>query len=182
MGGFFVRKFNNSKIFRVVIISILIAMQIVLSRLLSINLTYLKIGFSFIPLMFAAYLYGPAGGVIVATVSDLIGAIAMPSGPFFPGFTVTAALSGFIFGLTFHKNLSTPKIVAGVIANEVICSLLLNTLWLSILYTSAFSVLITSRIWQCIVMATIQIAFAEVFFHRLKIAKKLKVEVLRKEK
>lgn len=176
------KKFNNSKIFRVAITAILIAMQIVLSRMLSINLQYLKIGFSFIPLMFASYLYGPAGGVIVATVSDVIGALAMPSGPFFPGFTVTAALSGFIFGITFHKNLTTPKIIAGVIANELICSLFLNTLWLSILYTSAFTALITTRIWQCVVMATIQIAFAEVFFHKLKIAKRLKVEVLKKQK
>ncbi len=176
------RKFNNSKLFRVAVTAILIAMQIVLSRMLSINLQYLKIGFSFIPLMFAAYLYGPAGGVIVATVSDIIGALAMPSGPFFPGFTVTAALSGFILGITFHKNLTTPRIIAGVIANELICSLFLNTLWLSILYTSAFTTLIATRVWQCIVMATIQIAFAEVFFHKLKIAKRLKVEVLKKQK
>lgn len=176
------RKFNNSKLFRVAIISVLIAMQIVLSRMLSINLPYLKIGFSFIPLMFASYLYGPAGGVIVATVSDVIGALAMPSGAFFPGFTVTAALSGFIYGLAFHKDCTTPKIVAGVIANELICSLLLNTLWLSIMYTEAFNVLISTRIWQCLVMATIQIAFAEIFFHKLKIAKRLKTEVMKKSK
>lgn len=176
------RKFNNSKLFRVAIISVLIAMQIVLSRMLSINLPYLKIGFSFIPLMFASYLYGPAGGVIVATVSDVIGALAMPSGAFFPGFTVTAALSGFIFGLAFHGDCSTPKIVAGVLSNEIICSLLINTLWLSIMYTEAFSVLIATRVWQCLVMATIQIGFAEIFFHRLKIAKRLKTEVMKKSK
>ncbi len=176
------RKVNNSKLLRVAITAILIAMQIVLSRVLSINLTYLKIGFSFVPLMFASYLYGPAGGVIVATVSDLVGALGLPSGPFFPGFTVTAALSGFIYGITFHKNCTTPKIVVGVIANEVICSLLLNTLWLSIMYTSAFTELVATRVWQCIVMATIQIVFAEIFFHKLKIAKRLKVEVLKKQK
>ena len=175
------KKINNSKLFRVAIISVLIAMQIVLSRMLSINLPYLKIGFSFIPLMFASYLYGPAGGVIVATVSDVIGALAMPSGAFFPGFTVTAALTGFIFGLAFHKECTTPKIVAGVLANEIICSLLLNTLWLSIMYTEAFTVLLSTRVWQCLVMATIQIGFAEIFFHRLKIAKRLKTEVMKKQ-
>ena len=175
------RKFNNSKIFRVAITAILIAMQIVLSRMLSINLPYLKIGFSFIPLMFASYLYGPAGGVIVATVSDIIGALAMPSGAFFPGFTVTAALTGFIFGLAFHGNCSTPKIVAGVVINELVCSLFLNTLWLSIMYTEAFSALIATRIWQCLVMAIIQIGFAEIFFHRFQIAKRLKTEVMRKQ-
>lgn len=159
---------------KLILCALFIAMQVVLSRFLSINLQYLKIGFSFIPLMFAAYLFGPAGGVAVATVSDLIGSIAFPSGPFFPGFTVTAALSGFIFGLAFHKNCSTGKIVAGVFANEFFCSGILNTLWLSIMYTSDFKTLIATRIWQIVAMATVQIVFAEIFFNRLKVAKRLK--------
>lgn len=173
------RNFKKSTTQKIVMMAILIAMQVVLSRFLSINLQYLKIGFSFIPLMFASYLYGPAGGVIVAVVSDLVGAIAFPSGQFFLGFTVTAALTGFIYGVAFYKNCTTPKIVAGVIANEVICSLLLNTLWLSIMYTSAFTVLLTTRIWQILVMTVIQIVFAELFFHRLKIAKRLKTGVMK---
>ena len=159
---------------RLILCALFIAMQVVLSRFLSINLQYLKIGFSFIPIMFASYLFGPAGGVAVATVSDLIGSIAFPSGPFFPGFTVTAALSGLIYGLSFHKNCSTAKIVAGVFVNEFFCSGILNTLWLSIMYTSDFKTLIATRVWQAVAMATVQIVFAEIFFNRLKIADKLK--------
>lgn len=174
------RKIKKSTTQKIVMMAIFIAMQVVLSRFLSINLQYLKIGFSFIPLMFASYLYGPAGGVIVAVVSDLVGAIAFPSGQFFLGFTVTAALTGFIFGLAFYKNCTTAKIVAGVIANEVLCSLLLNTLWLSIMYTSAFMALLATRIWQAVVMAVIQIVFAELFFHKFQIAKRLKTGVMKK--
>lgn len=173
-------RINKSTTQKIVMMAILVAIQVVLSRFLSINLQYLKIGFSFIPLMFASYLYGPAGGVVVATVSDLVGAIAFPSGQFFFGFTVTAALSGFIYGLAFYKNCTTPKIVAGVIANEVICSLLLNTLWLSIMYTSAFSALIATRIWQVLMMIVIQIVFADLFFNKFKVAKRLKDGVMKK--
>lgn len=177
------RKFNNSKMFRVAITALLIAMQIVLSRVLSINLPVLKIGFSFVPLMFAAYLYGPAGGVVVATVSDIIGALLLPSGQFFAGFTVTAALSGFIYGITFHHyKCTTLRIVVGVVTNEIICSLLLNTLWLSIMYTSAFGTLLATRIWQVLVMTAIEIVFAEIFFHKLKIASRLQTEVMKKQK
>lgn len=159
---------------KLILCALFIAMQVVLSRFLSINLQYLKIGFSFIPLMFASYLFGPAGGVLVATVSDLIGAIAFPSGPFFPGFTVTAALSGLIYGIAFHKNCTTWKIVTGVLANEFFCSGILNTLWLSIMYTSDFRTLIATRVWQAVAMAIVQIVFAEIFFNRLKVAKRLK--------
>ena len=39
----------------------LIAAAIVLSRFLSINVWNLKIGFTFVPVFIAAYLYGPIG-------------------------------------------------------------------------------------------------------------------------
>ena len=159
---------------KLVLCALFIAMQVVLSRFLSINLQHLKIGFSFIPIMFAAYLFGPAGGVVVATISDLIGAIAFPSGAFFPGFTVTAALSGLIYGFAFHKNCTTWKIIVGVVFNEFFCSGILNTLWLSIMYSSDFKALISVRVWQVIALSVVQIVFAEIFFNRLKVAKKLK--------
>ena len=159
---------------KLILCALFIAMQVVLSRFLSINLQYLKIGFSFIPVMFASYLFGPAGGVVVATLSDLIGAIAFPSGAFFPGFTVTAALSGFIYGFSFYKNCSTLKIIAGVLTNEIVCSLVLNTIWLSIMYSSNFLTLLATRVWQAVAMAIVQIIFAEIFFNRLKVAKNLK--------
>lgn len=170
-------KLRNGTV-RVVTLGLLIALQVVLSRFLSINLQFLKIGFSFIPIMFAGYLYGASGGVIVATVSDLIGALLFPSGAFFPGFTATAALSGLIYGISFNGNCSTAKIAAGVTVEQVVCSLLLNTWWLSILYGSGFRALLLTRVWQVIVMIFVEIGFAEIFFRRLSVVKKLKKQLL----
>ncbi len=167
------RKLNKEATKKLALMAILVAMQVVLSRFLSINLQILKIGFSFIPIMFAAYLLGPVGSVTVAVVSDLVGALAFPSGAFFPGFTLTAAVTGLIFGFTFYKKCSTVKIVAGVILNEVICSLLLNTLWLTMLYTKAFSAVIATRVWQVLAMIAVEIVFAELVFNRLHIGERL---------
>lgn len=164
----------KNKTIKLAMLALLIALQVVLSRFLSINLQFLKIGFSFIPVMFAGYLYGTSGGVVVALVSDLIGAILFPSGAFFPGFTVTAALSGFIYGISFGGKCSTAKIVAGITAEQVICSLLLNTWWLSILYGSSFTALLATRIWQVLVMVFVEIVFAEIFFRRLNVIEKLR--------
>ncbi len=159
---------------QLVLTAILIAMQVVLSRFLAINLPILKIGFSFVPIMLAAYFLGPVGSIIVATVSDLVGSLAFPTGPFFPGFTLTAVVSGLIFGIIFYKKCPTLKIIVGVIAHEVICGLLLNTLWLSILYSNAFSVLIATRVWQILAMIVVEIVFAELVFNRMTVMKKLK--------
>lgn len=164
---------------RVVMMALLIALQVVLSRFLSINLQFLKIGFSFVPLMFAGYMYGAAGGVIVAATSDLIGALLFPSGPFFPGFTATAALSGFIYGLAFGGKCTTLKIAVGVTIEQTVCGLLLNTWWLTLLYHSSFKALILTRVWQIVVMMFVEIVFAEIFFRRLNFIEKLKKQLLR---
>ncbi len=160
---------------RIAIMALLVALQIVLSRILSINLPLLKIGFAFLPVMFAGYLYGPAGGVIVGTVSDLIGAITINTqGAFFPGFTVTAALVGFIYGIFLKGKISTVKIAVGVIIKELVCSLILNTMWLAIMYHSSFRALITTRIWQVLAMIVVETVIADILFNRLSVFRKLK--------
>lgn len=72
----------------------LIAAAIVLSRFLSINAWNLKIGFTFVPVFIAAYLYGPIGGAVVGGIADFIGAILFPIGAYFPGFTLTCVITG----------------------------------------------------------------------------------------
>ena len=48
-------------------------------------------------------LFGPGVGGAVGALSDILGYAVRPTGPYFPGFTVTAALSGVIFGLLLGK-------------------------------------------------------------------------------
>lgn len=172
------KRFKNNTV-KLAMLALLIALQVVLSRFLSINLQFLKIGFSFVPLMFAGYLYGASSGVIVAVVSDLIGATLFPSGAFFPGFTVTAALSGFIYGIAFGEKCTTAKLAVSVITEQIVCGLLLNTWWLSILYHSSFAALLATRVWQALVMIFVELVFAEVFFRRLNFVEKLKKQLLR---
>ena len=81
----------------------LIAAAIVLSRFLSINAWNLKIGFTFVPVFLAAYLYGPLGGAIVGGIADFLGATLFPIGAYFPGFTLTCVLTGVVYGLLLQK-------------------------------------------------------------------------------
>lgn len=67
----------------------LTALQIILSRFLSISVWNLKLGLSFLPVAAAAILYGPLPAAAVAAVGDLGGAVLFPIGPYFPGFTLT---------------------------------------------------------------------------------------------
>lgn len=87
----------------IVMTALLIAMQIVLRRILSFNTLMNSVGFGFVPIVISAMCYGPVNSVIVYSIADIIGSILWPTGPYFPGFTLTAAISGLIYGLLLYK-------------------------------------------------------------------------------
>ncbi len=132
--------------------ALLIALQIILSRFLSINAWNLKIGFAFTAVFVAAYLYGPWFSAAVAVIADVVGATLFPSGAFFPGFTVTALLTGIVFGVFLYKKQTPVRIIAAVAIDQLILGLLLNSYWLSILYGSPYIPLLATRAVQCLVM------------------------------
>jgi len=83
---------------------IAIALGVILSRFLSINTPIVQISFSFVPIIIVAEVLGWKYSTIVAASIDLIGALLFPFGTYFFGFTVSAALSGFIYGIClYHK-------------------------------------------------------------------------------
>lgn len=138
-------------------LAILVALEVVLSRFLSINLWSNKIGFAFVPIAVTAMLYGPVTTGVTAAVADLIGALLFPSGAFFPGFTLTAFLNGMVFSLALHNKQTAPRILLAVVIRELGFSLFLNTLWLSIMYSSPYwPLLTTARLWQCLIMVPVQ--------------------------
>jgi len=96
-------------------VSLLTALSIILARVFGIlvpiaGFPALKINFSAVPLVIAGIFYGPAAGVLAGAVSDIVGYVINPmGGAFFPGFTLTTALCGFIPGLIF-KAIKSEKI------------------------------------------------------------------------
>lgn len=89
----------------VAILGILVAAEIIFARF-SIHTWNLKIGFSFVPIVIAAVLYGPIAGGMVAAIGDVISAFLFPVGAYFPGFTLTAFLAGVLYGLFLKKKAS----------------------------------------------------------------------------
>ena len=123
----------------ITISAMLVALEVVLNRFLSINTLGLKIGFSFVPIVFAAILFGPLTAGIIYGISDFIGAVLFPIGPYFPGFTVSAALMGITYGIFLYGR-ENPKlfknVLPPVIINSIVFGLFINTAWVSILYSS----------------------------------------------
>lgn len=140
---------------QLVMMGILIALNIILSRFLSISAWNLKIGFAFLPVVIAAIYLGPWQAALVGALGDFLGATLFPIAAYFPGFTFTACLVGFIYGCFLHKKQGWKQILSAVLITEIGGSLILNTIWISILFGSPLLPLITTRAFQVLVMILI---------------------------
>ncbi len=149
------QKFSNTH--RLVIMALLVAISVILSRFLSISAWNLKIGFAFVPIALAGMLLGPVPAAIVGAMADFLGATLFPIGPFIPGITFTAFLNGILYGVFLYKKTNLKNIIAVVILTEAIGTVLLNTLWISITFGAPFWALLPTRILQACVMTGIKI-------------------------
>ena len=145
----------------VVYLGLLTALEIVLSRFLSINAWNIRIGFSFIPIAVAAMLFGPVPAGVVAALADIVGAILFPTpggGPFFPGYTLTAFLTGAVLGVFLYRKRTPLRILAAVLVNQMILSLLLNTFWISFTNGVPYLPQLLTRLIQTAILIPVQFA------------------------
>ena len=139
-------------------LSILLAVEIILSRFFSISTPILKIGFAFVPLAICGILYGPVWAGVIGGLADLLGANLFPVGMYFPGFTISGALSGVVYGLFLHKKTCKwGNIIALVFIQRAVIGLCLSTYWLTFLTEVPFMVLLTTRILQAVLLMPLQI-------------------------
>ncbi len=148
---------NQKHLFTLVYLAALTAIQVILSRFLSVSLWNVKFGFQFIPVVLAAISTGPWAGAIVGGVGDLVGALLFPIGPYFPGFTLSAVITGLIFGFALQKRHNFTTIFVAVLADSVITTLILNTVWVSVLYGSPLLPLLATRSVQAAVMTAVEV-------------------------
>ncbi len=136
-----------------------IAMNVVLTRFLSIQTPIVRIGFSFIPIAISSMMFGPIFGGVTAALADIIGMMIFPNGgAYFPGFTLSAFLTGAIYGLSLHKKAKTFfRISFAVICISLFVNLGLDTIWLWMITGKGFIVILPPRIIKALIMVPIQV-------------------------
>ncbi len=154
---------------QIVTMALLIALSIILTRFLSITLPVVRIGFGFIPIAVMGIAYGPIWAGAGAALADILGMLIFPTGgAYFPGFTLTALLTGVIYGLVFYKKEVTWKrTIVAVVLITLLLSLGLNTLWLHMIIGKSFLVLLPPRLIQAAVMVPIKILVIQLVLKRV---------------
>lgn len=157
----------NRNVKKVVVIGMLLAVQVVAGRFIAISLPIVKIGFGFLPLTIIAILYGPVWGGIAGAIGDILVAVLGPFG-YFPPMTISAILSGVIYGLfLYRKPASTRRVILCVLCEGIFVSLLLQTYWLTLLTGKAYLILFPTRVIQNLITIPINIICIRMVSYRV---------------
>ena len=76
-GDFFMRRNSTSQL---VTIAVFIAIEVILTRFLSIQTPIVRLGFGFLPVAMLAILYGPIWAGVAYAIGDILGMLIWPSG------------------------------------------------------------------------------------------------------
>ena len=132
---------------------LLIGLSVVLTRVFSVNLLIAgvpasRLSIGYVPIMLAGILLGPAWGFGVGVLADVVGFLLFPSGTFFPPITLTSGLVGVLPWLLLRMTDKWPqwlKVLAAVALTQMLCSVCLQTYWLSLLMGKGYFALLLPR-------------------------------------
>lgn len=154
---------------RLIMVAFFITLEVVFTRMLSINLPFLRIGFGFLPIAMVGIMFGPLWSGLAYTVGDVIGLLLFPpTAPPHPGFTLTAFLTGLVFGLVLYKKEVTMKRTA--VASFIVViglNLFLDTFWLTSLLGQGYLALLPARIIKCAAAIPLQTILIPLIWNKM---------------
>lgn len=155
---------SMNKTMEITWLAILLALQMVLGRV-HVGPSFLKVGFGFIASALIGYYFGPWKSMLVGLISDVVTNFLFPDGVFFWGFTLSAVVTGLIYGfLLYQKKPTMSRLLLTTVIAVVIVNLILNTWWVSILSQMSFQTLFCLRLGKELVFIPIQTTILVIIF------------------
>ena len=142
-----------------IFLGILTALDLFLQKL-SFGPVMVKVGLGFIGASLLGYFFGPWWASVGALACDLLSsALFGQEGGFFIGFTISAMLSAAIYGAFYYERpVKIWRIVAATLLVTVIVNILLNTLWLHLMYGLAWRAAFVTRLPKELLVPWLQMA------------------------
>ena len=128
--------------------------------------TSLKIYFSFLVISLGCYVYGPAVGILVGFANDTLGFIISSFGePYFPGYLITAMLSGLIYGaLLYRQRITVLRLVVVRLVINYGSNVLLGSVWKAMLYGKGYYYYFTTGLVKNTTMLPIEVLLMVLMF------------------
>ena len=119
----------------------------------------LKIYFSFLVISLGCRYYGPVVGMMVGAIVDTLGFLMSGYGePYFPGYLVTAMLSGLIYGVGLYKKpLRWWRVLAVRLVINYGNNVLLGSVWKAMLYGKGYYYYFTTGLTKNTMLLPIEV-------------------------
>lgn len=119
----------------------------------------LKIYFSFLVVGLGCMCYGPCVGMMAGAIIDSVGFLLSSYGePYFPGYLITAMLSGLIYGVMLYRQKPTlPRIIVTRLIINYGSNVLLGSVWKAMLYGKGYLYYFTSGLVKNTTMLPIEV-------------------------
>jgi ECF transporter S component (folate family) len=141
----------------ILFVGLFISLEIILTRFASIDTPFVRISFEFVPIAVSAILFGPVTAGVAAAIADVLGMLVFPKGAYFPGFTLSAFVTGFLYGLILYKKKVTiARSCFAALAVILISTLALNTVWLVYLTKNGAYAIFIARLVKSVLYLPIQ--------------------------
>lgn len=161
---------RRNKVYRLVILAMLTAVSIILTRFLVIYLTNeVRISLGNIPVILAGVWFGPGWGLLVGFVADFVGSTVFSAYGWYAPMTLTPMVIGLLAGVLAHipvTNNSIPRWIVVTVLCNIPTTMLWTTLCLSWMYGTPFLLLFAPRIGLYFTIAAIE-AMALFGLHRI---------------
>ena len=120
----------------------------------------LKIYFSFVVVSLECACYGPLVGMGVGAVIDTLGFLLSSYGePYFPGYLITAMLSGLIYGVMLYQRKPTiPRLIVTRLLINYGSNVLLGSVWKAMLYGKGYLYYLSTGMVKNTIMIPIEVA------------------------
>ncbi len=138
------------KVQSVSILAMLLALRIILGMFANFQLgffPYAKLSLAFIPLVIAAYYFGPVGAMIQACLGDILAyAIVPTAASFTPGITAGYMVEALIIGIIYyHEKMSIPRSAVAQVLATLAGSIAINTVFIYAFYGMSYIHLLILR-------------------------------------
>jgi dihydrofolate synthase/folylpolyglutamate synthase len=135
---------------RLSLMAMLVALQVVLSKFLMLQLTdSIRLSIDSVPIILAGVWFGPVAGGVVGALADTLGTLLFPTaGAYYPLLTIAYFLIGVVSGLfsVVVRNRSAAfRALVCVVPAELAGSLLFKSFALATLYGLSFGTMLTAR-------------------------------------
>lgn len=148
---------KNKRVSSLIFLALMLGLNIVLSRFVSIKAMSFKISFTFLTIVLSAYCYGYYGAIMVSLFGDLLGALLFPTGPYNPLLTLTNVMCGIVYAYFFKDDLNNKHIIIACLINRFIISLFINTSIIALMYGLSFKATFITRLYSSSVMFMVEV-------------------------